>query len=323
MSFVCGEGSGLQAWKGQVEGADGVLLGGYVWRPCGQVRGVVYLVHGMAEHAGRYAGVAEFLVGLGWAVCAQDQRGHGRSVGGSGHLGHVEGGWDALVGDVQTRLRAVAEEFPGVPLVVVGHSMGSFVVREVAMRHAVADVRVDGFVFVGSGGSLAVPVLVTDVLLGGLASIWGWARPCGLMDRLVFGGYNAQCGRTRTGSDWLSVRPQVVDAYEADPLAGHASSLGLWRDLVRAVGRVNRRDGRYLQVPVLFLSGVDDPVGGMGVGVRQAAARVRGELGAQVECVVLPGERHEVLNGGPGCAAWVVLERWLGAHWPVGNVGGR
>src|ERR1700743_2206339 len=177
---------------------DGAQITGYRWDPAGEPRAAVQITHGMGEHAQRYEHVAQALNDAGYVVYGQDHRGHGGSViCEPGHRG--DGGWPALVDDSGGLSARIRDEHPGLPLVLLGHSMGSFAVQQYLLRHSW---EVDAAVLTGTA--------VIDLL-----------EPALDLDQpLALAMFNAPFAPARTDYDWLSRDEATVDAYVADPLCG-------------------------------------------------------------------------------------------------------
>ncbi|MDY3014155.1 MAG: alpha/beta hydrolase [Evtepia sp.] len=268
------------------------------WLPEGPPRGVVQLVHGIAEHIGRYDDFARFLAEQGFAVYGHDHLGHGRTASGPEEYGvSAKRGWDWMVQDVRTLRETAGAEFPGVPYFLLGHSMGSFLARTYLIRWPGT---VDGCILSGTGqesGSL--------VALGkGLSSLVAGVRGAGARSKLVtflsLGAYNRQFRPNRTANDWLSTDPAVVDAYEADPFCGFFPTVGLFRAMMgglQEIGSPRNLARMDREIPVLFFSGEQDPVGGCGKGVRKVADLFRGAGVQDISVILYPGGRHEMLNG--------------------------
>lgn len=320
----------VQVRRGALERPDGTVLATYAWLPAGEVRGVVYLAHGMEERASRYEGLARVLAGRGYAVHAHDHRGHAATARGGGRdlqLTYVadHGGWEAMVNDIEARLVQVGAEHRGARLALIGHSMGSVLARDLAIRQARRDLcarrsgapitgpagnvtgHVDAFVFLGTVGPLGAQVPLGLAGLRAMAKVHGWGHPSSLVQKLVFGSFNQHFRPTRTDSDWVSRDEAAVDSYTADPWCGATAALSFWRDLLAGVGRVNDRaelgledgvnrvpEGLFVGVPMLFASGTQDPAGDFGRGARAAAALAREAGGVDVTAILVRGARHSL-----------------------------
>lgn len=263
---------------------DGVEIHVHAWRPEGRVRGVVQIAHGMGEHAARYAPLAEHLTGLGFAVYAGDHRGHGLSThAGPGHFG--ENGWNLLVEDVAALTRTARERHPGVPVILLGHSMGSFAAQQYLLDHAEL---VDG---VALSGTTAV-----DGLLIGLLEAAREAREAGLRDTGVFDAFNAAFEPVRTEADWLSRDEKQVDAYLADPLCGFTADDRGMRDMGAAAPRLAAPEGIPATMPLYVFVGERDPLNA-GLTLSDLLVSRYREAGlTDITYRTYEGARHEVLN---------------------------
>jgi alpha-beta hydrolase superfamily lysophospholipase len=274
-----------------LEGVGGVHVTYRRWLPDGEVRATVQVVHGASEHSGRYDRLAAALTGRGLAVHALDLRGHGRTAEGTGTGRFGAPGVDGVLADVRALHRVAAEQHPGLPRLLLGHSMGSII----ALAAAEAD-----------GGDLAGLVLSgplgADPALAGTVTQLEAAVAAGLGEQpLDLGTFNESFEPARTRYDWLSRDDAEVDAYLADPLAGDEMPLtcdyaaGVFGMNVRATtaeGVAQLPDG----LPVLLLSGQRDPVGGVDAAHVTALAGLLRDRGLPVEQHVYPDARHEVFN---------------------------
>lgn len=281
------------------------------WLPDGPPRGVVQIVHGMADHIGRYGEFADTLTAAGYAVLGEDHLGHGRTAG-PGRLGFFSerDGWNTVVRDVRSMRVIAAQRHPGVPHVLLGHSLGSLLVRQYLIDYPGT---VDGALLSGTG---YVPTLAAGagaLALSGLARARGADTVSELLQK-PFGSYNRRFAPTRTDADWLSRDEAMVDANLADPLCGFPATIGLSRDLlVGARGIGNRRNLRRMDpsTPVLLFSGSADPVGGDGAGVRKVAAEFLRAGTEDVTVRIYPGGRHEMLAETNRAEVFADVVEWL------------
>lgn len=280
-----------------IPSGSGVQLHCRLWLPEGQPKAVVQIVHGIAEHCGRYDAFACFLTGQGFAVVAEDHMGHGRTALESGGFGIFRGGWQQAVDDVYSLFAEMRGDYPDLPYFLLGHSMGSFLARSFLICYP--DAGLSGVILSGTGQQAEA------MLTGGLLVCQAEAMRLGrdsvspLIQQLIFGTYNQRFAPTRTDNDWICSDPAVVDAYEADPLCGFQASIGLASDMLTGI-RFNQKMENLkkmdMHVPVLFFSGMEDPVGNMAKGVRQAAASFREAGVRNIRVRLYEGGRHEMLN---------------------------
>ena len=287
-----------------VRAADGTPLHVNRWLPEGTPRAVVQVAHGMAEHSDRYERFAEALTGAGFAVYAADHRGHKGTAGTHDAEGYWadHDGWDTVVDDLAAVTAAARGEQPGLPVVLFGHSMGSFLSRAYAAKHAGAEGDRDaiaGLVLSGTAGDPGPLGVVGTGIAGLQARLRGRRHTSGLMDKLSFGQYNAAFKPNRTAFDWLSRDPAEVDKYVADEWCGNVFTAGFYADLLGGLRQINS-DALVAQVPkdlpILVFSGDQDPVGANGKGPLAVAEQYRAAGVHDVELVLYPGGRHEMLN---------------------------
>lgn len=276
---------------------DGTKLFTRRWLPEGSPRAIVQIAHGMAEHSERYDRLAQALTDAGFAVYANDHRGHGHTAAPADH-GYFadQDGYAKVVGDLDSVRVAALAEHPGLPVVLLGHSMGSFLARSYATQHGD---KLAALVLSGTGGDPGLLGKVGLAIAKGEAKVRGRRHKSGLMNALTFGQYNAKFKPKRTDFDWLSRDPSEVDKYIADPLSGNVFTSGFFVDLLGGLAQVND-DGQVSkvpnQLPILLVSGDLDPVGAQGKGVRAVAAQYE-RLGVrEVTTKLYPGARHEIFN---------------------------
>ncbi|WP_251231246.1 alpha/beta hydrolase [Adlercreutzia aquisgranensis] len=261
-------------------------------------RALIQIVHGMQEHIGRYDEFARFLVGQGFAVCAEDHVGHGKSAASPDDLGHMgPEAKEQLVEDVQT-LRRIALDRVGcdVPYVVFGHSMGSFITRAFLARHGEG---VRAAVICGTGNMPVAVSRLGNLAARAIARVKGQTYRSPLLESLVTGGFGRAIPDARTPLDWLSTDPAVVEAFRNDPLAGAPFSAGAYAaltDLTAETASLGSARRIPSDLPVLFIAGSEDPVGERGKAVRAAASLFERAGVKDVTCIIYDGMRHEILN---------------------------
>lgn len=268
------------------------------WLPERRAQGVVQVIHGMAEHGARYARLAQALTDAGYAVYVQDLPGHGRSVGAAAELGHFadEGGWELALSAVHGVRELAQGDLPGLPLFLLGHSMGSFLLQDYVTRHGEG---LAGAVFSATSGNLG-PLRAIGVNLLRLEKMWFGARHrSALAEQLTFKDFNRRFKPNRTGFDWLSRDAAEVDAYIADPRCGFRCSDALWIELLSFGGRVgdqHRLSRIPKTLPVLQIAGSDDPACRGEIGPRALEAHYRKAGLVDLQTRIYPQGRHELLN---------------------------
>lgn len=285
------------------------------WMPDGEVKAIVQIVHGIAEFVERYDTFAQFLNAQGIAVVAEDHMGHGKSVNGTGIKGYFHGGWFAAVDDSIKLMCDIMQEFPGVPYVIFGHSMGSFMARTILCRCPNSGIKAAVICGTGWQPRAMLPAAI------GMAKMFcrkcGEEKPSELLQKLVFGGYNKKVEKPRTPYDWLSRDKKIVDAYIADPMCGFTPSCGLLRDMMMGIQFIETEDNLSRmdkKLPVFFIAGGDDPVGSYGEGVKTAAEEFRKAGMENVSQKIYPLCRHEILNEINKEEVFEDVRKWLFAQ---------
>ncbi len=265
------------------------------WLPQGEPRAVVQIVHGITEHVERYDHFANFLTEQGFLVVAEDHMGHGQSVNGEGIQGYFHGGWFAAVEDTYRLLKDTKAEYPDLPYVLLGHSMGSFMARTILYLHP--DSGIAGCIISGTCWQPAFAMPAIEKFMMAACRITGETNVSERLQNLVFGSYNTRVEHQRTALDWVSRDRKVVDSHPM--MQGQAPKAGLLRDMMTGINNVEQPAHlAYMKkdLPVLFAAGGDDPVGNYGKGVRQCADAFRKAGMENVTVRIYPLCRHEILN---------------------------
>ena len=270
----------------------------YRWLPQRPPRAAVQIAHGLVEHAGRYARLAQALTDAGYAVYANDHRGHGRTTRTSEDLGFFaeSDGWRKCVDDLWQLNRRIAADHPGVPIVLIGHSMGSFMAQHFISEHGDA---LAGVVLSGSGGKPS-PLAMAGRMVARIERLRVGARgKSALIQALSFGAFNKRFEPARTPFDWLSRDQAEVDKYAADPLCGFPASVQLWIDMLDALGDVTAAP-RQARIPkrlaVYVVAGTRDAVSGNTKSLEQLLAAYRDAGLERVTHHFYPDARHELFN---------------------------
>ena len=275
----------------------GGRIHGCCWTPDGEVKAIVQFVHGIAEYVERYDDFANFLNSKGILVVAEDHMGHGKSICEATPMGCFAGGWHTAVKDTYRLLKKTMEEFPGVPYILFGHSMGSFMARTILAKYP--DSGITAAVICGSAWMPDAVIGAGKAVATLICKKDGEQKQSKLLQSIMFGSYNKKIEHPRTACDWLTRDNKIVDAYVADPLCGFIPSAGLVRAMMDGFQYI--QDGKNLDsmkkdLPVFFIAGGDDPVGGYGSGVRQAAAEFKKHGMEKVDVKIYPLCRHEIHN---------------------------
>jgi alpha-beta hydrolase superfamily lysophospholipase len=258
--------------------------------------GIVVLCHGMMEHAKRYDRIATKLATEGWVVFAPDHRGHGETSKQTG-LGYFGDGadWFTVVDDIHRVIQHAQTQFPNTKLIIMGHSMGSFLAQSVCARH---QLNCDALVLSGTGYEPYISTFFGKFVAGFLTSFMGYKGSGAVLHNIVFGPYNNRIKSPTTFVDWLSRDEKEVEAYIADPLCGEVCTISFFYHLFSGINWVYRKHNLKRipsSVPVYFMSGTDDPLNKKGAHIR-ALANTYESLGHTTTVKLYDGARHEVLN---------------------------
>lgn len=300
------------------EGSDKMpcTLHGVIWLPDNkEVKKILQISHGMTEHIGRYEKLAEVLTEVGAAVAGFDLRGHGKNEGDKTCVSFGAGGWNCALEDIHIFYELLRKEFPETKHYMLGFSLGSFLLREYLTKYA-AD-QIDGAVIMGTGDQPAFVLSILISLIKGEIKKAGWDQTTSLVQKLSFGTYNNKFKPNRTSSDWLCADEVQLDQYIADELCRKDISSGLFADLLGSMKRTGAKKACAnwrKDLPVLVLSGSDDPVGNMGKGVQTFYKQLKANGLQQVRIELFSGARHDLLHEEKsGAAARVreMIKEWM------------
>lgn len=266
--------------------------------PADGARAVIHIVHGMAEHSGCYADVAAILNAAGYSVLAHDHRCHGLAAP-QDQLGDVSTlqHWNGVLHDMAVVNAEIHSRHPELPLIVLGHSMGSFISQHFAQNYPE---QLNLLLLEGS--SFEPPWFTSIAAVIGRFESWrqGVNGRSPVIHALSFGGFNKVFKNPRTAFDWLSREEGFVDRYVADPLCGFQMSNGYWGDFVKGLSALYRPQNLKKirpDLPIYLFSGDRDPVGHMGRGVENLAHAYRSITGSRdVTLRLYPEARHDILH---------------------------
>ena len=281
----------------------------YRWMPEGEPKASLQIVHGMTEHILRYEDFATFLNSHGFAVYGHDHLGHGGTSEEKGFIAEDHGD-DMLVEDMRRVNDRMRSDLPGIPHFVMGHSMGSFVTRRFL---TIGGNDIDAAIIMGTGQQAGYQVTLALTIAKLLCMVRGNHHRSGLLNNLVFGSYDKRFDSPDLPNKWLCANPEPLKAYDADPDCGFRFTDAAYRDLFALIRRVEREEGFGnipKDLPVLFVSGQDDPVGDFGKGVEKAKAALEGR-GLKPDMILYPGMRHEILNEVDHRKVYEDIAEWL------------
>ena len=266
--------------------------------PDAEPRAIVQIIHGIAEYIDRYDEFMSFLADNGIIAVGTDHLGHGKSIESEAQTGFFayDNGWDYVVRDEEVLRLAMHENYPELPIIVFGHSMGSFMTRTLLIRYPDA---FNAAIISGTGNQGAALVnggLFMGNLVTGLKGAHHYSK---FLNNLAFGSYNKIYDNPKTEYDWLSRDEANVQKYIDDPLCGFIPSCSLFRDMMTGVKFITNKKNLTAMnkdMPVYFMSGDMDPVGECGKGVQKAYNNFLEAGMKDVSIKLYPGGRHEMLN---------------------------
>ena len=275
-------------------------------------RALLQISHGMCEYFLRYEGFAEYLSQHGILVFGHDHLGHGHSVNTPDDLGFIAkvDGAKLLADDVYNLAQVLKKEYPDLPIVLFGHSMGSFIARAVIERYPF---DYTAAIFCGTAGP-DTPTAAGKMIASVLMAFFGERHRSSLLRSISFMGYNKKFEKGCDRNAWLTRDNAVVQRYNADPLCNYVFTLRAYYDLFSSIAAVSHREwARQIPkaLPYLVVSGDMDPVGAWGKGVRKVADRMKAAGVKDLTLRLYPDMRHEILNEIEQETVWSDILEWL------------
>ncbi|MEM7436706.1 MAG: lysophospholipase [Myxococcota bacterium] len=276
---------------------DGVKLHVNGWA-IDEPKAVVHVLHGMSEYGARYARLAAALAEAGYTTYAHDHRGHGKSIQEGGVPGHMadHDGWNRVVEDAHGVNREIAKRHPGLPLILLGHSMGSFIAQQLLFEHPNDMIATA----LSASNGKPPPIAAVGKIVARIERLRvGKQSASPVLQALTFGDYNKRFAPNRTTADWLSRDPEEVDFYVADPLLGFGATTQTWIDMLSALGRIADRENVSRvpkEMPLYLLAGDRDPVGDNGKGMRNLRDAYKRAGIFDVRLKLYEDGRHEMFN---------------------------
>jgi len=275
---------------------DKIKIAYYCWLPEEEPIGIVQISHGMAEFAERYDNFAKFLNKHRIAVYANDHRGHGKTAGSIDNLGYFakENGWIKVVTDMRILTRVIRQDYPGLPVILLGHSMGSFLARTYITLY-------DDISGVILSGTAAQPkaMIVAGRFLSIFQSISNKdTDPSPFFDNMSFGAFNKPFEKEGPMS-WLSRDKKAVQKYVDDPYCGFICTLGMFKDLFYGLNYISKKQHNQwirFTLPIYIVAGSEDPVGNKGKGPEKVGEMYRQCQLEDVTVTIFEDMRHEILN---------------------------
>jgi alpha-beta hydrolase superfamily lysophospholipase len=305
----------VKAKEFKIEMRDGCNLYTYKWEPEEgmKVLGAVQIVHGSCEHSKRYIDFARYLTDNGFVVYSSDLRGHGFSTANKEDLGYFadEEGWHKVVEDLYEITKYIKKENPNVRLIMLGHSMGSFLARHYAVVHGK---ELDGLIATGTAHNGKLLLKFGSLLAGASIKKSGGKHRNHMLNSMSYDSFSKQFKPARTKQDWLSRDKRVVDEYIKDDLCGFVFTNAAFKDMFEGLlyitdrGKIRRTPKN---LPILLLSGDRDPVGGNGKMVVKAYEEYKASGVEDVQMKLYKDMRHEILNEINKESVYMDIVAWL------------
>ena len=281
---------------------------GICWIPEGEIKAVLQILHGMCEHIDRYHDFACFLAEQGICVVGNDHLGHGKSVKDQkwlGYFGEPDGNaW--VIGDIHSLREKMQKKYENVPYFMLGHSMGSFLLRQYLGRYSEG---LSGAVVMGTGNQPG-PVLAAGKMVCRLqAAFKGWEYRSKLINGFAIGAYEK-----KLGAGWISANEENLKKYAKDPLCGFIFTLNGFYHMFDGMSKMNAAENAGKipkKMPVLFVAGEEDPVGDYGKGVRTVYEKYVKKGAKQAAIKLYPKDRHEILNEDDRQQVYEDLYAWM------------
>ncbi|MDY5845544.1 MAG: alpha/beta fold hydrolase [Bariatricus sp.] len=283
------------------------------WIPETEIKAVLQISHGMVEYIGRYDRFANYLNEYGIYVVGNDHLGHGESVTSDdkhGFFKHPDGN-ECVIKDLHKLRKRTEKKYPDVPYFMLGHSMGSFLIREYMMVYGQG---LAGVIVMGTGSQPNSVLVLGKIICKIMASFKGWEYRSKLIDRMVFSGNNKKFEPARTPQDWLTKDEKIVNAYRENPWCTFTFTLNGFYQLFRTIQFVQKKENIQKiskELPIFLVAGCEDPVGSFGKGVKKVYKSYVDAGIKDVKIKLYENDRHEILNETDYMVVYEDLRKWM------------
>ena len=282
------------------------------YEPEGEVKAILQIAHGMVEFIDRYENFANYLCDRGFLVVGNDHIGHGGSVNSEDEWGYFgEDGNRHVLDDMHELTKIIKKEYPDKPYFLLGHSMGSFYARQYLGEYGD---ELKAAIIMGTGFEPALKIRGGMLVCKVIALFNGWKHRSEFVNQMAFGSYNKKFEPARTRADWLSKDEKLVDWYINEPRCSFMFTLNGYYNMFAGILRLH--DKKLLNnvpkdLPILFVSGEDDPVGTFGKEVKNSVRSLKDCGVKNVEIKMYPNDRHEILNETDKEMVYEDIYKWL------------
>ncbi len=283
------------------------------WIPAGEIAGILQICHGMVEYIDRYDGFANYLSEKGYYVVGHDHLGHGQSVLSDDRLGYFakENGNGCVIGDIH-ELRLITEKkYPNVPYFMLGHSMGSFLLRQYICQYGT---ELAGAIVMGTGAQPDMILGAGKLLCKAIASVKGWKYHSHLVNGIAIGNYNKRFDKEGSPVAWLSRNKENTAKYEKDPWCNFVFTTNAYYNMFEGMRKMNRAEKKGFTpkgLPLYLVAGKEDPVGNFGKSVENLYQFYKKRGIQDVELKLYENDRHEILNEVDKDVVYEDIFKWI------------
>ena len=292
------------------------MIHGVIWKPEGEIRAILQISHGMIEYIERYADFAEYLNKYGILVIGNDHLGHGKSVLTEEEWGYFadKNGGTFLVRDLLTVTKLIKSELPGIPVFLLGHSMGSFMARRYLINFGD---YIDGAIIMGTGNPSSVSLSAGRMMTATLAKLHGGHYRSDAVNKMAFGSYNKRIANPQSPNAWLTRDEEIVKKYDSTPENTFKFTVSGFNQIFETIQYIENPkliDKIPKNIPILLISGEEDPVGGYGKEVQKVYEALDKAGIDDLTIELVEGARHEVLNEINKEETYKYILDWIEAH---------
>jgi len=285
-----------------------------LWMPkTKEFTGILQISHGMVEYIERYSTFAEYLNQRGFIVVGHDHLGHGKSVISESHWGYFaeKSADEILIRDMHKMRILMQKRYPDVPYFMLGHSMGSFLLRKYLTRYPNG---LRGAIIMGTGVKNNLELRTAMSLCSSMAVLKGWNYRSALLQKMVFSSNNKKFEDENNTNSWLTRDQKIVEDYTADPRCSFVFTLNGFHTLFSVIYHGNRKKNIQklpIELPMLLISGEDDPIGAYGVGIKKLYHLYRRAGITDITYRLYKEGRHEILNELDKETVFSDIYKWL------------
>lgn len=286
---------------------------GTEWLPEGKIKGILQICHGMVEYIDRYDEFAGYLAARGIYVVGHDHLGHGKSIQSPEDYGYFpeEKGNQYVIADIHKLREMTMEKYPDTPYLMLGHSMGSFLLRQYLTMYGDG---LAGAVIMGTGYQPKLLLEAGQFICTMIAGMKGWRYRSVFVDNMCFGGYNKRFEPGETSKEWITSDVSHRRKYVEDPLCSFMFTIAAYYQMFEGMKTLVEKDSVHKipkDLPVFFVAGADDPVGNFGKNVRKVYEKYKAAGIKALDIRLYQGDRHEILNETDRGQVYLDLYEWI------------